>query len=88
VANNSNPYGVARSFAIALIKGQLSVDNRIALRQDSYTDKATGVTHVFFSQVLNGIEVANGKIIVDVKGGTVISYDNSVSNVVGPPLGA
>jgi extracellular elastinolytic metalloproteinase len=76
---NSNPYWVARSFVTALLKDELSEVNRFTLRQDSYTDKTTGVTHVFFSQVINGIEVANGEVSVDVKGGALISYVDSVS---------
>ena len=80
---NSNPYEVARSFVTALLREQLSGDNGFALRKDSYTDKATGVTHVFFRQMINGIEVSDGDINVNVKDGAVISYGDSVSTVVG-----
>jgi extracellular elastinolytic metalloproteinase len=84
---NSNPYEVARSFVTSLLKEQLSGDNSFALRKDSYTDKATGVAHVFFRQVINGIEVADGDLNVNVKGGVVISYGDSVSILGGrPPL--
>jgi extracellular elastinolytic metalloproteinase len=73
----SDPYEVARSFVTELLQDQLSADNEFALRKDSYTDKATGVTHVHFRQMVNGIEVADGDINVNVKGGTVISYGDS-----------
>ena len=79
----SNPYDVARSFVSMLLEDQLSGDNSFALRKDSYTDKATGVTHVFFRQMISGIEVADGDINVNVKDGAVISYGDSVSLVLG-----
>jgi extracellular elastinolytic metalloproteinase len=79
----SNPYEAARNFIITLLEDQLSGDNSFTLRKDSYTDKATGVTHVFFRQMINGIEVADGDFNVNVKDGTVISYGDSVSVVLG-----
>ncbi|KAI0288984.1 extracellular elastinolytic metallo proteinase [Russula brevipes] len=72
-----DPYEVARSLVSAVLRDQLSVENDFALRKDSYTDKATGVTHVFFRQMINGIEVADGDINVNVKDGAVISYGDS-----------
>jgi extracellular elastinolytic metalloproteinase len=83
---NSNPYEIARCFVTALLDDQLSEDNSFALRNDSYTDKATGVTHVFFRQMINGIEVADGDINVNVMDGRVISYGDSVSFVEPLPL--
>jgi extracellular elastinolytic metalloproteinase len=47
-------------------------------RADSYTDAATGVTHVYFRQRVNGVEVADGDINVNIKDGLVLSYGNSV----------
>jgi len=73
----SDPYEVARSFVTELLQDQLSPDNEFALRKDSYTDKATGITHVHFRQMVNGLEVADADINVNVKGGTVISYGDS-----------
>jgi Fungalysin/Thermolysin Propeptide Motif len=78
---SSDPYEIARSFVTGLLQDQLSADNGFTLRKDSYTDKATGVTHVFFRQMVNGIEVADGDINVNVLGNTVISYGDSVSVV-------
>ena len=80
----SDPYDVASSFITTILQDQLFDEyNNFALRKDSYTDKATGVTHVFFRQMINGIEVADGDINVNVKDGTVISYGDSVSVVLG-----
>lgn len=83
---NSNPYEVAGDFVKALLKEQHSGDNGFALRKDSYTDKATGITHVFYRQIINGIEVVDGDMNVNVKNGAVISHGDSVSTVGGPPL--
>ncbi|KAI0262120.1 Fungalysin metallopeptidase-domain-containing protein [Gloeopeniophorella convolvens] len=76
-AFTADPYEIARSFVSELLQDQISGDNRFAIRKDSYTDKATGVTHVYFRQMVNGVEVADGDINVNVKGGTVISYGDS-----------
>jgi extracellular elastinolytic metalloproteinase len=73
---SSDPYVVAE----ALVKELTNYE--YVVRQDSYTDKATGVTHVYFRQRVNGIEVADGDINVNVKDGLVLSYGNSVS----PPI--
>ncbi|KAI9439256.1 extracellular elastinolytic metallo proteinase [Lactarius indigo] len=73
----SDPYEIARSFVTELLQDQLSEDNEFTLRKDSYTDSATGVTHVYFRQMVNGLEVADGDINVNVNGGTVISYGDS-----------
>ena len=77
-----DPYEIARSFVTELLQDQLSADNDFTLRKDSYTDSATGITHVYFRQMINGLEVADGDLNVNVKGGTVISYGDSVSLVV------
>jgi extracellular elastinolytic metalloproteinase len=90
-AFSSDPYEIARSFVTELFQDQLSEDNNFALRKDSYMDKTTGVTHVFFRQMINGIEVADGDLNVNVMDGTVISYGDSVSVVIKPrplPAGA
>jgi extracellular elastinolytic metalloproteinase len=70
------PYSVAQSFVAQLIGGG---PNDFALRKDSYTDQNTGVTHVYFRQLVNGLEVADGNINVNVKDGVILSYGNSVS---------
>jgi len=84
-AFTSDPYEIARSFVAELLQDQLSLDNEFVLRKDSYTDKATSVTHVYFRQMINGLEVADGDINVNVKDGTVISYGDSVSLVTRRP---
>ncbi|KAI9464402.1 extracellular elastinolytic metallo proteinase [Russula earlei] len=65
----SDPYGLARSFVAGILRNQLSEANNFVLRKDSYADKATGL--------INGLEVADGDINVNVKDGVVISYGDS-----------
>ena len=75
-----NPFEVARGFFAETLKEFWYI-----LRKDSYTDKAIGATHVFSHQLINGIEVADGDINVNVMDSGVISHGNLVSIVDGPP---
>lgn len=80
-AGANSPFGVAESFVSHLLRrdGQLTESSHYELRGDSYTDDNTGVTHVYFRQLINGLEVSDGLINVNVKNGVVISYGDSVS---------
>lgn len=83
----SDPLEVARLF---VEDSMLSKDfvkdasKSYKIRKDSYTDKATGVTHVYVRQLVNGLEVADGDMNINVKDGMVISYGNSVCHVAVP----
>ena len=77
-AEDNDPYVVAQRFAETLSR-DLSSASSFRIRDDSYTDKATGVTHVYVRQSMYGIEVADGDMNINVKDGAVISYGNSVS---------
>lgn len=79
--DNSNPYRVARSFVTALLKDRPSGYKTFALRKDSYTDRATGVTYVYYRQMIKGIQVSDGDVNVSVKDGAVILHGDSVSIV-------
>ncbi|TFY73444.1 hypothetical protein EWM64_g10568 [Hericium alpestre] len=57
-----DPLEIARSFVTELLGPQLAPENGFAIRKDSYTDKATGVSHVYVRQRVNGVEVADGDI--------------------------
>ena len=52
--------------------------NSYRVRKDSYTDETTGITHVYFRQVVDGVEVADGDINVNIRDGMVLSYGDSV----------
>ena len=80
--SSPNPYDIARNYITNTLQDQHAETNYFVLRKDSYTDKATGVTHVFFRQMVNGLEVADGDINVNVKDGAIISYGDSVSFLV------
>lgn len=48
------------------------------IREDSYTDERTGVSHIYVRQLWNGIEVADGDIGLNILDGEIISYSDSV----------
>lgn len=76
---DSDPLEVAERFVQDILNGQLSEASSYKIRKDSYTDSNTGVTHVYVRQVVNGLEVADGDLNINVKDGVVLSYGNSVS---------
>lgn len=48
------------------------------VRKDSYHDKTTGVHHIYLRQILNGIEVSDANVNINIRDGQVISYGDSV----------
>lgn len=77
-AEDNDPYVVAQRFAESLTRDS-PLASSFRIRDDSYTDKTTGVTHVYARQYMYGIEVADGDMNINVKDGVVLSYGNSVS---------
>lgn len=75
---SKNPFQLAQNFANGLIPPHLDDASTFVLRKDSYTDRNTGVAHIYFRQFLNGLEVADGDLNVNVKDGIILSYGNSV----------
>lgn len=73
-----DPIEVARLFVDDVLMNKKSMSSSYKIRSDSYTDKNTGVTHVYVRQVINGLEVADGDMNINIKDGMVISYGNSV----------
>ncbi|CEL52935.1 hypothetical protein RSOLAG1IB_06003 [Rhizoctonia solani AG-1 IB] len=47
------------------------------IRKDSYTDENTGISHIYVRQVVNGLEVADANININIRSGQVLSYGNS-----------
>jgi extracellular elastinolytic metalloproteinase len=78
VPQSENPLQLAQSFAKGLIPPHLDGVATFVLRKDSYTDKNTGVTHAYLRQFVNGLEVADGDLNVNIKEGIILSYGNSV----------
>jgi extracellular elastinolytic metalloproteinase len=64
--------------------GEASAGSAYKIRPDSYTDKNTGVTHVYVRQLVNGLEVTDGDMNINIKDGMVLSYGNSFFNGVAP----
>lgn len=80
-SGDSDPVEVAQHFVEDQLAGSLTQRNTYRIRDDSYTDKNTGVTHVYVRQLVNGMEVADGDMNINVKDGIVLSYGNSVRHI-------
>lgn len=74
---DADPFNVARVFLDGLLGDQLSGESQYKIRDDSYTDNNTGITHIYVRQFLNGLEVVDGLINLNVKDGVVLSYGDS-----------
>ncbi|KAG1744942.1 Fungalysin metallopeptidase-domain-containing protein [Suillus paluster] len=70
-----DPYEVAKSFLDSIV----DFDNGVTyiIRGDSYTDHATGVTHVYARQLIQGVQVADGNVNLNIKDGVILSYGDS-----------
>lgn len=77
VPASRDPTEVAQRFIEELTR-ESSPASSFVIRKDSYTDKNSGVSHIYARQYMHGIEVADGDINVNVKDGVVISYGDSV----------
>lgn len=77
-----DPLTVAEVFVTDVLGHQLSESSSFRIRKDSYTDVNTGVSHVYVRQIVNGLEVADGDMNINIKDGMVISYGSSVSRDV------
>lgn len=74
---STDPLDVARLF-VSDVLGVSGDHGSWKIRKDTYTDENTGVTHVYVRQVVNGLEVADGDMNINIKDGRVLSYGNSV----------
>ncbi|KAK2464973.1 hypothetical protein APHAL10511_003049 [Amanita phalloides] len=84
---NASPLDVARRF----VEDQLATDladgsKSFHIRTDSYTDQRTGVTHVYVRQLVNGLQVVDGDININIKDGLVLSYGNSFYSGPAPAM--
>ena len=69
-------YAVARDFLDQY--DNIHAGRTYVIRPDSYTDHATGVTHIYARQIIGGIEVANARVNLNIKDGRVLSFGDSV----------
>ncbi|KAF9652520.1 hypothetical protein BDM02DRAFT_3183556 [Thelephora ganbajun] len=86
VSQSGNPLHLVQSFANGLIPPHLDGASTFVLRKDSYTDKNTGVTHAYLRQFINGLEVADGDLNVNIKDGVILSYGNSAYQGPAPDI--
>jgi hypothetical protein len=80
----SDPRKVAIDFVNELSASFAQEGHSYWIREDSYTDSASGVSHFYFRQLVRDFEVADGNINVNVYNGKVISYGDSVSTAHRP----
>ncbi|KAF8699524.1 peptidase M36 family, partial [Rhizoctonia solani] len=73
ILDSSDPHQTARVFLNKLAYP----DDGYFIRKDSYTDANTGISHIYVRQVVNGLEVADGNINLNIRNGQVLSYGNS-----------
>ncbi|GJJ14226.1 hypothetical protein Clacol_008488 [Clathrus columnatus] len=73
----SDPFSTARSFLDVLLKDLDKARMSYVIRNDSYSDTRTGVTHIYVKQIVDDFEVTNGLININVKDNTVLSYGDS-----------
>ncbi|KAF6756744.1 extracellular elastinolytic metallo proteinase, partial [Ephemerocybe angulata] len=83
-----DPMDVAKVFIEDVLGQAESSYMSYKIREDSYTDKNTGVTHVYVRQLVNNLEVADGDMNINIKNGMVISYGNSFFKGTAPRLQA
>lgn len=76
--SSMDPLDVARIFVDDVLSTHSVQGLSYKIRKDSYTDKNTGVTHVYVRQLVNGLEVADGDMNLNIKDGVVLSYGTSV----------
>ncbi|KAF5375899.1 hypothetical protein D9615_008220 [Tricholomella constricta] len=79
-----DPFEVADRFVKDILGTKLTQSMSYKIRKDSYTDSNTGVTHVYVRQVVNGLEVADGDMNINIKDGMVLSYGSSFYDGVLP----
>ncbi|CAE6374970.1 unnamed protein product, partial [Rhizoctonia solani] len=74
ILNSRDPH-----IAALLFLGQLPYDEYF-IRRDSYIDESTGIYHVYVRQVVDGLEVADGDININIRDGRVLIYGDSAKS--------
>ena len=73
-----DPFAIATDYMRDVIK-PLHPTVSFHIREDSYTDNVTGITHVYVRQSVFATEVANGEIQFAIKDGEVLAVSDTVS---------
>ncbi|QRV90299.1 extracellular metalloproteinase MEP [Ceratobasidium sp. AG-Ba] len=74
ISRDAHPHAIVHRY----IREHIGGVSDYYIRNDSYTDRNTGISHVYVRQIVNGIEVADGDINLNVRDGRVLSYGSSV----------
>ncbi|KAG8696717.1 Fungalysin/Thermolysin Extracellular metalloproteinase 5, partial [Ceratobasidium sp. 394] len=77
VNHDVHPHKVA---ALFIEEHVLAAGTMFYIRKDSYTDQNTGISHVYARQVVNGLEVADGDVNLNILNGQVLSYGSSFAD--------
>lgn len=83
-ATVSDPVEAAKSALAAIAPGA-----EFRVNGDQHTDATTGLTHVYMTQTINGIDIRNAKANFNIKSdGSVFSFGNSFlpANTAAPPV--
>ncbi|TKY87562.1 hypothetical protein EX895_003576 [Sporisorium graminicola] len=84
-----NPYSVATRLAKHLLgynKGLAPSGHDFYVRPDSYTDPSSGISHYFVRQLVNGLEVADGDLNINISPqGKILSFGSTLFAGRAPP---
>jgi extracellular elastinolytic metalloproteinase len=75
----TEPRDIALQFINELTAKYADEGHSYFLREDSYTDSASGVSHFYARQLVQGLEVSDANINLNIYNGKVISFGDSVS---------
>lgn len=79
----SDPVAIAKAYLKTI-----APDAELVLNKDQYTDADSGITHLYFTQTLNGLKIDNAVANVNIRGdGTVLSAGSSLvkGKIAAPP---
>ncbi|KAG9093154.1 Fungalysin/Thermolysin Extracellular metalloproteinase 5, partial [Ceratobasidium sp. 392] len=76
VQHDAHPHEIARLF---IEEHLIAPGTAFYIRNDSYTDQNTGISHVYARQTVHNIEVEDGDVNLNIRDGQVLSYGSSAS---------
>lgn len=81
VKNTSDAYAVALEY-VQLSTAGLSSRTSFYVREDAYEDELTGISHIYVRQVVDGLDVANGDLHLNIKDGKILAVSDSARTQV------
>ncbi|PVF94059.1 hypothetical protein CPB86DRAFT_789438 [Serendipita vermifera] len=86
-ATSAEPRQIATHFVNDLTAQYAGEGHSYFIREDSYTDPSSGVSHFYVRQLIQGVEVADGNINLNIYNGKVISFGDSFYRGEAPQVG-